>query len=38
MRRIIRKIANNDFDDLGDTSTLVNPSIVNYLIDSRKNI
>ncbi len=38
MRRILRKIANNDFSDLGDTSTLVNPSIVNDLIDSRANI
>ena len=38
MRRIFRKVANNYFDDLGDTSTLVNLSIVSYLIDSRKNI
>ncbi len=38
MRRILRKIANNDFVNLGDTSTLVNPSIVDYLIDSRDNI
>ena len=38
MRRILRKIANSDFSDLGDTSTLVNPSIVNELIESRENI
>ena len=38
MRRILRKIANSDLSDLGDTSTLVNPSIVNELIESRENI
>ena len=38
MRRILRKIANSDFSDLGDTSTLVNPSIVNELIESREYI
>ncbi len=38
MRRILRKIAINDFSDLGDTSTLVNPAIVNELIESRKNV
>lgn len=37
MRRILRKIANNDFSDFGDTSTLVNPSIVNDLIESCEN-
>jgi acetyl-CoA synthetase len=35
MRRILRKISNNEFDDVGDTSTLINPSIVQYLITSR---
>lgn len=35
MRRILRKISNNEFDDVGDTSTLVNPSIVEYLVTSR---
>ena len=35
MRRILRKISNNEFDDVGDTSTLVNPSIVQYLVNSR---
>ncbi len=34
VRRILRKIANNDFEDMGDTTTLVNPSIVNDLIQS----
>ena len=38
MRRILRKIANNDFSDLGDTSTLVNPLIIKDLIDSHENI
>ncbi len=35
MRRILRKISNNEFEDVGDTSTLVNPSIVQYLVNSR---
>lgn len=33
MRRILRKIAENDFDTLGDTSTLADPSVVNALTD-----
>ena len=37
MRRILRKIASNDFDNLGDTSTLADPSVVNNLIENRKN-
>ncbi len=37
MRRILRKIASNDFDNLGDTSTLADPSVMNDLIDNRKN-
>jgi len=36
MRRILRKIAGNEFDDLGDTSTLADPSVVNQLIADRK--
>ena len=32
MRRLLRKIANNDLDDLGDTSTLSDPQIVDKLI------
>ncbi|MBL4617364.1 MAG: acetate--CoA ligase [Robiginitomaculum sp.] len=37
MRRILRKIAENDFENLGDISTLADPSVVADLIDSRKN-
>jgi len=36
MRRILRKIAANEMDSLGDTSTLANPSVVDDLIESRK--
>ena len=32
MRRILRKVASNDFDNLGDTSTLLNPDIVDEII------
>ncbi|MGK0375401.1 MAG: acetyl-CoA synthetase [Arenicella sp.] len=35
MRRILRKIAENDYSNLGDTSTLADPSVVQDLIDSR---
>ncbi len=37
MRRILRKIAENDFASLGDTSTLADPSVVDALIEGRKN-
>jgi acetyl-CoA synthetase len=37
MRRILRKIAENDFDSLGDTSTLADPSVVDDLIENRMN-
>ncbi len=37
MRRILRKIAENDFDSLGDTSTLADPAVVDDLIDNRQN-
>ena len=37
MRRILRKIACNDFENLGDTSTLADPSVVNDLVENRKN-
>jgi len=37
MRRILRKIAANEHDDLGDTSTLADPSVVNDLIQNRLN-
>jgi len=36
MRRILRKIAANQLDDLGDTSTLADPSVVDALIENRK--
>ncbi|PID36886.1 MAG: acetate--CoA ligase [Rhodobacterales bacterium] len=36
MRRILRKIAENDYDALGDTSTLADPSVVEELIDNRE--
>ena len=37
MRRILRKIAANDYAELGDTSTLADPSVVEELIAKRKN-
>ena len=37
MRRILRKIAENDFGTLGDTSTLADPSVVEDLIENRMN-
>ena len=37
MRRILRKIAENEFGALGDTSTLADPSVVDSLIEGRKN-
>ena len=37
MRRILRKVAENDFGSLGDTSTLADPGVVDDLIANRKN-
>ena len=37
MRRILRKIAENEFGNLGDTSTLADPGVVDDLIANRKN-
>jgi len=37
MRRILRKIAENDYGNLGDTSTLADPSVVENLIENRMN-
>ncbi len=37
MRRILRKIAANEHDQLGDTSTLADPSVVDLLIENRLN-
>ena len=36
MRRILRKIAANEIDDLGDTSTLADPGVVDHLISNRE--
>jgi acetyl-CoA synthetase len=36
MRRILRKIAENSADNLGDISTLADPSVVEHLIEARK--
>ena len=38
MRRILRKIAANEHEQLGDTTTLADPSVVKSLVDNRKNI
>ncbi|MBA3067369.1 MAG: acetyl-coenzyme A synthetase, partial [Hyphomonas sp.] len=37
MRRILRKIAENEFSSLGDTSTLADPEVVTDLIENRQN-
>jgi acetyl-CoA synthetase len=37
MRRILRKIAENEYGSLGDTSTLADPAVVKELIDNRQN-
>ena len=37
MRRILRKIAANEYDQLGDTSTLADPSVVKNLVENRLN-
>jgi acetyl-CoA synthetase len=37
MRRILRKVAENDYENLGDTSTLADPTVVQSLIDNRLN-
>jgi acetyl-CoA synthetase len=36
MRRILRKIAADDFENFGDTSTLADPSVVDNLVAGRK--
>ncbi len=38
MRRILRKIAANEHEQLGDTTTLADPSVVSSLVENRKNI
>ena len=37
MRRILRKIAANEHDQLGDTSTLADPTVVDHLVENRRN-
>jgi acetyl-CoA synthetase len=37
MRRILRKIAANEYNELGDTTTLADPSVVDSLIENRQN-
>jgi len=37
MRRILRKIAENEYGALGDTSTLADPNVVTDLVDNRMN-
>ena len=37
MRRILRKIAANEHEQLGDTTTLADPTVVQSLVDNRKN-
>jgi acetyl-CoA synthetase len=37
MRRILRKIAANELDNLGDTTTLADPAVVDQLIENRTN-
>ena len=37
MRRILRKIAEDEYGSLGDTSTLADPGVVNDLVENRQN-
>jgi acetyl-CoA synthetase len=37
MRRILRKIASDELENLGDTSTLADPDVVDELIENRVN-
>ena len=37
MRRILRKIAANEYEELGDVSTLADPQVVQNLVQNRKN-
>jgi len=37
MRRILRKVAADDYSELGDTSTLADPGVVDDLIENRQN-
>jgi len=37
MRRILRKIATNEHDQLGDITTLADPSVIDSLVENRLN-
>jgi acetyl-CoA synthetase len=37
MRRILRKVAENEIENLGDTSTLADPAVVDHLVENRAN-
>lgn len=37
MRRILRKIAENEYSNLGDVSTLADPAVVGDLVENRQN-
>ena len=37
MRRILRKVAENDYGSLGDTSTLADPGVVKEIVENRQN-
>jgi acetyl-CoA synthetase len=38
MRRILRKIAENELSSLGDTTTLADPSVVDSLIENKQSL
>ena len=38
MRRILRKVASGEFDNLGDTSTLADPGVVDDLINNKRDL
>jgi acetyl-CoA synthetase len=38
MRRILRKIATAEYEGMGDISTLADPTVVQYLIDTHKSM
>ena len=38
MRRILRKVAGDEFDNLGDTSTLADPGVVEDLIKNKRHL
>ena len=38
MRRILRKVASGEFDNLGDTSTLADPGVVDDLIKNKRDL